>query len=285
MVSDSRSEREKNSANRLKLFGTKKGKNSNVVELDIVDDPNNQYTTYGNKSRQEYVSEMTEMDREAIKVAEETSASTKRSKALVQQTRQVGIETNTKLSQQTQQLEKMQDDLIETNATLDKTDVLINKLENPFTHKFMPGPRKKKEDRMESAKARDGRIQDLDKVEAEQNAEGQPGNVYEILVSPDSKSRTKKEQLLSPRDKAKLDRMRRETAGMSETELRLYKLRMEQDEDIKEIGSTVGELKSLASNMNKQLTYQNEMIDNVQKDVTTVDRRLHTNNKRIKELL
>jgi len=266
IVTDCKSERKKKAIG----FGSKKNSTklarSSVVELDF--DTSTQSKSYtSNKPRSQYITEMSKMETESLKLAEESSLSTKRSKALILETHQIGNATANTLVEQTEQLEKVQDDLIYTGATLDKTDRLLHELHNPFVSKFTSHKRNSRENQLQSAKmkGKPGIVRDLDDGESG----GKKSNEREELLEKSGKGEGKVER----------------KNGMESTEERLRRLRVEQDEDLKEIGSTVGELKGLANRMNMELSHQNEMIDAIDHDTQVTQRRLKENTKRTKDLL
>ncbi|KAA8496622.1 Synaptosomal-associated protein 25-B [Porphyridium purpureum] len=295
VVEDSRAK--KQSTARGSLFGGGRRKAraaaaAAVVELDIVEttgsSKHTQYASYGDKSRQEYVQELDAMDAEALRLAEDSALSTKRTRALVHETREVGTATATALNQQSEQLERIQDDLVETNATIDRTDKIIQKLASPWTYKLQPGARRKKEDQLKSSGMNRGRVIDLDEstgleiVSESVSPRGSGGG----KKKKDAKvlEQEEREALLSPRTRAKQEKIRKDTAHMTETERRLYILEQEQDDDLNDIGKVVGDLKGLALAMNTELNYQTEMIVAVTHDAGVTSRRLKENNRKVKNI-
>jgi len=267
------------------------GYKGGVVELDLDKATAATAGSHGNaaaaRTRSQTTSQMAAMDRSALQLAEQSSLATKRSRALVAQTYEVGSATATKLSEQTEQLGRIQDDLIDTNVSLDRADKLIHEIENPFTSKFTPGPKvgKKKENQLKSAKLRaDGQFvrTPVDEVPVVQSLDDLISG-DNLPTSPREKRSTAKEREALLGGANKKEAARREGEPMS-TEERLRQLRQEQDEDIHAIGATVAGLKGMALQMNAELSTQEELIDAVEHDTEIVNRRLQRNTRKVKAL-
>mmetsp|Transcript_16249 Transcript_16249/g.35229 ORF Transcript_16249/g.35229 Transcript_16249/m.35229 type:complete len:382 (-) Transcript_16249:313-1458(-) len=263
------------------------GHKGGVVDLDLDStDPNT--TSMGShgraaagRTRAQTTAQMSAMDREALRLAEESSESTKRSRAKVLETYEVGSATATKLSEQTEQLGRIQDDLIDTNASLDRADKIIHELDNPFTSKFTPAPKSKKENQLKSSKMRANG--EFVRTPVEEVPVVQLDDLLSGKGLPPPRSAAKEREELLGGSKGGRGSNSNGT-GTNSTEERLRQLREEQDEDIRAIGSTVAGLKGMAIQMNAELKTQEELIEAVDHDTEVVNRRLQKNTRKVKQL-
>lgn len=219
-----------------------------------------------------------DLEAAALEAAMEGKAGTRRALKLATEARETGVETAAALHKQTQQLEKMGEEIEVVHDYLDKSERIIDKMSKPkivrmFQRKKPVGKgldkvRTGKKARGEREGMRDAGVGALDLgAMADGAGEEERNHMREA----------ERDELLGGADKKRGGRFRKgkekpaTTVGARDIEEDysqytdgVAKVMREQDKDLDGIADAIGDMKMLAGAMNSELNYQNELIDEVQ---------------------
>lgn len=239
--------------------GGRKGRNvsstatPSVVEEDLTPQ----------KDVRELALETDEMEREALRMARDSTARTKQALSRATETREVGVNTAKALHEQTVQMENINSDLVHAYDVLDQSEKVIDQMHRPFMHRIIP--RRTKDAR--KAKLR-----------------GTTRTATSVIDVPDdydpaTDEATERNELLGT---AKATA--RELSPMTVSQ-ELDMLDKEQDKNLDKIGGVVADLKNLAIGMNKELDVQTVLLDDIDSDTDQVRERIRRNNDKTRALV
>ena len=283
-------------ADRRALLGTSKGGgNDDFGDLGLSS-PAMSHTQGGMKTEEEM--SMQELEDLAVREAMQGREGTQRALEKARDARGVGIDTASKLHAQTQQLEKMSEDIEVVHDYLDKGERLIEKMSKPkIARMFMRSKGKGKHlEKAKGSKKQKAKREELKRggvaglgIE-EMRAKDKQGEAVEM-------EELERNELLGGKAKGS-GSVRRGRKGKngnirtanynedySQYSTGVATALKEQDKDLDEISAALGDMKGIAEAMDKELAYQEGMIEQVGTFTTKTAVRTKENVRRVNKIL
>lgn len=206
----------------------------------------------------------------ALAQARDGREGTKRALAMALETREIGGATAQRMREQTEQLEKMGENIEEVHDYLDKSEKIIDKMSKPKIVRMFTRDKKKGKG-LDKLKAGKRELAEREKLKAsglgavELGDDGGSGgsdneNREELFTVTDAKKgKKRKGKKGSPESgsRAVQEDYSQYTSGVASA-------MRAQDDDLDQISDALGDLKALADGMNSELGYQGKLIDEVQ---------------------
>jgi hypothetical protein len=239
-----------------------------------------------------------ELEALALSSAQAGTEGTARALAMALETREIGVTTAQTMRQQTEQLERLGDEIEVVHDYLDKSDRVINKMSKPKIVRMfqlpkkdgkgldkMKGSRKDQAER-DALKARglgvvdiDGMSSDRPGAAARSAADDDPRDeLFEVQDVRKNGKRSKASSSSAAESSRSLaDDYSQYSTGVA-TAMR------KQDQDLDQISGALADMKTLADGMNAELTYQDKLITEIQDFTDETSRRTKDNARRVKQI-
>lgn len=237
------------------------------------------------------VDQMTAGELEALALSEARSGkeSTGRALKMALETREIGVATATTMKEQTEQLERMGENIEEVHDYLDKSERIIDKMSKPklvrmFQRKKPAGKglEKARAGKKETAEREHLKAGGLDAVDLEAMGgggdDGDDDREELLTVTSAKKGRRGKKTAGSPQSaRGVQEDYSQYTTGVASA-------MREQDKDLDLISDALGDMKALADGMNKELTYQGKLIEEVQDFTDLTSERTKNHARRVNQI-
>jgi Snare region anchored in the vesicle membrane C-terminus len=235
----------------------------------------------------------------ALSSAQTGSEGTARALAMALETREIGVSTAQTMKQQTEQLERLGDEIEVVHAYLDKSDRVITKMSKPKIVRMFQLPKKdgkgldkmkgSKKDQAErdALKARGLGVIDVDGMSRNPLADGHDDDfaatsvtdprdeLFEVQDVRKNGKRSKSSSTAAKPSHSIQDDYSHYSTGVA-TAMR------KQDQDLDQISGALTDMKTLADGMNAELTYQDKLITEIQDFTDETSRRTKDNTRRVK---
>jgi hypothetical protein len=234
----------------------------------------------------------------ALSSAQEGSEGTARALAMALETREIGVSTAQTMKQQTEQLERLGDEIEVVHAYLDKSDRVITKMSKPKIVRMFQLPKKdgkgldkmkgSKKDQAErdALKARGLGVIDVDGMSSKPLADDDDDfaaksvtdtreELFEVHDVRKNGKRSKSSSAATKPSQSIQDDYSQYSTGVA-TAMR------KQDQDLDQISGALNDMKTLANGMNAELTYQDKLITEIQDFTDETSRRTKDNTRRVK---
>lgn len=220
-----------------------------------------------------------ELESLALSTAEEGKEGTSRALAMALETRQIGVATAETMKKQTEQLERMGDNIEIVHDYLDKSDRVIDKMSKPkivrmFQRQKPMGKGLKnvkagRKDIAEREKLRQNGLDSVDLKSMQKPDEDELACTFDSVVdreellgdSQDSEKKgrqSKKKTSSAPQNSRAI---KEDYSGYSSGVAQVLK---QQDDDLDKISDALADMNALAKGMNSELDYQEKLINEVQ---------------------
>jgi methyl-accepting chemotaxis protein len=246
------------------------------------------------------IEQMTASELEALALSQAQAGheSTGRALKMALETREIGVATATTMKAQTEQLERMGENIEEVHDYLDKSERIIDKMSKPkivrmFQRKKPTGKGldkvragKKENAEREQYKARGLGAVDLDGMgggdgDGDGDGGGDDGGREELLsvTGVSKKGRLGRSKAVAPPQSARGVR-----EDYSQYTPGVASVMRKQDEDLDQVSDALGDLKALADGMNSELEYQGRLIEEVQDFTDETSRRTKDHARRVNQI-
>jgi hypothetical protein len=249
---------------------------------------------YGDDQELEHMS-AAELEALALASAQAGSQGTHRALAMALETREIGVNTAQTMKQQTEQLERLGDEIEVVHDYLDKSDRVIDKMTKPKIVRMfqktrkdgrgldkMKGSKKEQAER-EALKARGLGSVDTDGMGSERgdSAAGSTDRdeLFEVQGVKKNGKRAKDSSSasISQTSRAIEEDYSQYSTGVA-TAMR------KQDQDLDQISDALADMKSLANGMNAELSYQEKLITEIQDFTEETSRRTKDHARRVNQI-
>jgi methyl-accepting chemotaxis protein len=233
-----------------------------------------------------------ELEALALSSAQAGHESTGRALKMALETREIGVATATTMKAQTEQLERMGQNIEEVHDYLDKSERIIDKMSKPkivrmFQRKKPAGKgldkaRAGKKETAERERLKEGGLGgvDLDGMAGGGSDEDDGGREELLTVT----GVTKKGRLGKGKAAASPQSARGVQEDYSQYSSGVATVMRKQDKDLDQISDALGDLKALADGMNSELGYQERLIDEVQDFTDVTSARTKDHARRINQI-
>lgn len=231
-----------------------------------------------------------ELEMLALSEAQSGQESTGRALKMALETREIGVATATTMKAQTEQLERMGENIEEVHDYLDKSERIIDKMSRPkiarmFHRKKASGKGldkvragKKETAEREQLKERGLGAVDLDGMGGGGDDDDEGGREELLAVTGVKKGRRgKKTEAPGQSARGVQEDYSQYTSGVAS-------VMRDQDKDLDQISDALGDLKSLADGMNSELSYQGQLIEEVQDFTDETSRRTKEHARRVNQI-
>lgn len=251
--------------------------------------------------------ELNQMDSTQLQELVEQSAqagkdATAHALRMATEARQIGADTAQTMQNQTEQLEKMTEDLVDVNASLDKSERTIDKMNRPKIVRMFQIKRSKgkgldkvrpgEKELEERQKIRNEGLDSIDvramqKQEATVDMDDLEAPVDSLDGEGDSNKKNRLKLFGGKRTKSNeaantplqsSRRIQEDYSGYSDNVATVLR---KQDDDLDKISDVLGDMKSMANAMNNELEYQAQVINDVQNMSEETSKRTRDNKNRI----
>jgi hypothetical protein len=252
---------------------------------------------YGTEQDLEQMS-AAELEALAIASAQSGSQGTARALAMALETREIGVNTAHTMKQQTEQLERLGNEIEVVHDYLDKSERIIDKMSKPklvrlfhMSKKDGKGLDKVKGSRRDHAERDALKAHGLDSVDVldsldgdgEGSAEGAKSEPRDDLLEVhDVKKNGKYFKPASSLSGVHPSRPTQEDYSQYSTGVATAMRK--QDQDLDQISDALADMKALADGMNAELTYQDKLITEIQDFTEETSRRTKDHARRVNQI-
>jgi hypothetical protein len=249
---------------------------------------------YGDDQELEHMS-AAELEALALASAQTGSQGTQRALAMALETREIGVNTAHTMKQQTEQLERLGDEIEVVHDYLDKSDRVIDKMTKPKIVRMfqktkkdgkgldkMRGSKKEQAER-EALKARGLSTVDTDGMGSERgDSAGVSTDRDELFEVQGVKKNGRRAKDSSSPTMSQTSRAIEEDYSQYSTGVATAMRK--QDQDLDQISDALADMKSLANGMNAELSYQEKLITEIQDFTEETSRRTKDHARRVNQI-
>lgn len=252
----------------------------------------------------EDVDQMTQQQLESLvlNTAKSGKDSTTRALRMATEAREMGVNTAEQMQQQTQQLEKMSEDIEVVHDHLDHSEQIIDKMSKPMLVRLFQrkktagkGLNKVKTGKKDLAAREEKRERGLEAIDIGVMKDN-PSQLSMDELDPDrqqlfegaSANDSTTSKLMAFGRKKKKEAVQVETRQIREDYSQYSKpvaeVMREQDNDLDQISNALNDMKDLAGAMDSELEYQNDLIAETKNFAAETSKRTKDNSKRVARL-